>query len=343
MKILMSAYTFDPSIGGIETTSSLLATEFVRLGHQVRLVTSTRESGLRDYSFEVIRRPPMLRQLELIRWADVYFQVHISLGLAWPLLLLRRPWVVSQQTWLAGDAESATWVSRLKRFLLRFATTVPISRAVADETSTSTAVIGNPYDESTFRPMPEIERASDLIFVGRLGPIKGTDLILKALAKLKSGGRQYRLTVVGPGDVQEQALGQLASELGIADQVTFAGPQTGPQLAALLNAHQVLVVPSRWREPFGIVALEGCACGCVVVGSAEGGLPEAIGPCGVTFPNGDVEALAGLVAELLSKPERLDVYRRASPPHLANHTARAIASAYIRVFESNLVKANHSN
>ena len=71
--------------------------------------------------------------------------------------------------------------------------------------------------------------------------------------------------------------------LSLAENVSFVGPKSGDGLAEILNQHQILVVPSRWAEPFGIVAVEGIACGCVVVGSVAGGLPEAIGGCGVNF------------------------------------------------------------
>src|SRR2546430_13578700 len=69
-------------------------------------------------------------------------------------------------------------------------------------------------------------------------------------------------------------------KLGIQHHVIFAGPKRGAELAEILNRHQILVVPSRYDEPFGVVALEGIACGCVVVGSSGGGVPPGLGRCG---------------------------------------------------------------
>ena len=115
--------------------------------------------------------------------------------------------------------------------------------------------------------------------------------------------------------------------------VDFVGAKRGAELRALLNRHRILVVPSRWKEPFGIVALEGIACGCVVVGSRGGGLKDAIGPCGVTFRNGDALALADALTPLLRDAKNLAPFREAAPAHLRNHRATRVAATYIEVIE----------
>ena len=102
-------------------------------------------------------------------------------------------------------------------------------------------------------------------------------------------------------------------------------------MAELLNRHRILVVPSRWAEPFGIVALEGIACGCVVVGSENGGLKEAIGPCGITFENGNVRALADQLKRLLNEPEAQASFRQHAVEHLAKFQSDAVAAACLRL------------
>jgi glycosyltransferase involved in cell wall biosynthesis len=333
MNILLSSYAFDPSIGGLETVSRTLATEFTRRGHQVKVVTQTRQASGSIFPFDVIRRPAPHQLVGLVRWADIYFQSHVSLILGWPLLLVHRPWVVTQHTWLSNCDASGVWKSRLKRLLLRFATVVAISRAIASELPGSACVIGSPYEAAIFHRIPTVKRENELVFVGRLFPDKGVHLILEALALLKQRRRVYRLTVVGSGPAEEP-LRRLVEEWGLADQVRFVGPQRAGELAATLNSHRILVVPSLWEEPFGVVALEACACGCAVIGSESGGLPEAIGPCGVSFPNGDVEALADRIAELCSQPRSLEVHRAARRAHLARHTPHAVAASYLEIFES---------
>jgi glycogen(starch) synthase len=95
----------------------------------------------------------------------------------------------------------------------------------------------------------------------------------------------------------------------------------------LLNDCIIVVVPSLWPEPFGIVAREGIACGCVVVGSALGRLPDAIGPCGVAFLNGNHVALAGRLTELLRSPQQIAALRARAAAHLARHTADAVGGS----------------
>jgi len=95
-----------------------------------------------------------------------------------------------------------------------------------------------------------------------------------------------------------------------------------------------MAVPSRWAEPFGIVALEGIACGCAVVGTALGGLPEAIGPCGITVPNGDSSAMGQALRSLLDDDGLCADYRSSAIVHLARHSRSEVARSYLRVLES---------
>jgi glycosyltransferase involved in cell wall biosynthesis len=180
--------------------------------------------------------------------------------------------------------------------------------------------------------MPHVRRNRDLVFVGRLVSDKGCDVLLDALSLLKTRGLTPRLTIVGDGP-ELPGLRAQALNLKLDEEVEFAGVKRDEELAGLLNAHCILVVPSRWREPFGIVALEGIACGCVVVGSEGGGLKDAIGPCGVTVPNGDAEALADAIARLVTDDQRLDSLRIHAKTHLAAHHPSVVARAYLQVFE----------
>jgi glycosyltransferase involved in cell wall biosynthesis len=74
-----------------------------------------------------------------------------------------------------------------------------------------------------------------------------------------------------------------------------------------------------------------------VIGSADGGLADAIGACGVTFPNGDVDALANAVERLLGDPSAIPPLLAAAPEHLHRHRGDVIAGRYLEVF-SELVR-----
>jgi glycogen(starch) synthase len=317
MKILLGSHHFFPSTGGIETVSKLLAREFAALGHEVRVVTQTAGNG--DFPFAVVRQPGPLQLLRQIRWCDVFLQNNISLRTLWPLLFVRRPLFIAHHVWITNRDGRIGWQERLKRFVLRFATSFAISDAVAQSLPVPSIRVGDPYDDKIFKGA-ETARTRELIFVGRLVSDKGAALLLDAL---KLVAAKPRLTIVGDGP-ERAGLEKQASPF--RSQVEFVGPQYGERLADFLRQHQILVVPSLWQEPFGIVALEGIACGCVVIGSAGGGLAEAIGPCGVTFPNGDTRALADAVTRLLDDPTERDRLRQNASSHLARFTPSRIAA-----------------
>lgn len=332
MKILLSSHFFHPSIGGIEEVSRVLAHEFVEFGHEVRVVTSTRSKDGTKFPFPIYRSPSPRELLRLTRWCDVFFHNNISLRTAWPLLFIPRPWVVAHHTWISRIKGGIGWRDRLKQFVARNARNISVSRAMSEHILAPTVVIGNPYRDGLFRRNDSIGPERELIFLGRLVWDKGLDLLFEALAILQHQGLRPRLTVVGTGS-EETRLHQQVASLGLDEQVTFAGLKTGEDLVTLLNQHRVLVAPSRWQEPFGLIALEGIACGCVALGAHCGGLPDAIGPCGVTFPHGDIPALARSIADLLAPGADLEKFRAAASGHLAKHSARAVAAQYLKVLE----------
>lgn len=330
MKILFSSYLFDPSVGGIESVSKSLAEKFAVAGNEVHIITQTPGEEISGATYQVTRRPSIFKIVGLLRWCDLFFQNNISLRSLIPALLLRKRIVVVHQTWLQNTRGQITWNNRLKHAFLRFVTNVAISKAVADGISGHSFVIGNPYDDTIFRLIPNVARDKNLAFVGRLVSDKGADFLLQAMKLLQDEDITPDLTIVGSGPEGEN-LRRLATELALDRQVTFAGQKSGPALAGLLNRHRILIVPSRWAEPFGIVALEGIACGCVVVGSENGGLKEAIGPCGVTFENDNVRALSDQLKRLLNEPEAQASFRQHAAEHLAKFQSDAVAAAYLRL------------
>jgi glycogen(starch) synthase len=333
MKILIYSPAFLPMIGGLELNVANFAAGFQRAGHDVVVMTRTPGRGPDNFPFRVVRRPSGLEMLRWTRWCDVFHQANVSLRGIWPLLLVHRPWVVSHHSWYTRTEGHIAWQDRVKRWSLRFAAgSIAVSQAVADDLSVPSAVIPNPYRDELFRLLPGVERTADLAFVGRLVSDKGIDLLLEALALLAAEGLRPGLAVVGEGP-EEPRLREQAARLGIAGQIDFLGLKTGADLVELLNRHRILVVPSRYNEPFGIVALEGIACGCVVVGSAGGGLKDAIGPCGETFRNGDAADLAQVLGRLLRQPELHAEYRRHCAEHLALHTAERATASYLRIME----------
>lgn len=333
MRILLYCPVFYPSLGGLEINVARLAAGFHQSGHEVTVVAKTENPGPEPFPYAVVRRPSRRKLLALVRWCDIFFQANVSLRGLWPLLLVRRPWIVSHHGWYSRPDRSRALQDRLKRFLLRWATSISVSQAVADDLATPSIVIANSYRDDIFRLLPDVPRTEDLMFLGRLVSDKGVDILLDALGLLSARGIRPGLTVVGEGP-ERASLAEQAHRLGIAGQVRFLGSRHGEEVARLLNAHRILVVPSRYDEPFGIVALEGIACGCLVIGSRGGGLREAIGRCGLTFRNGDPGELAALLAAALEDPSRFLPAHEDVAEHLARHRSDRIVAAYLRVIEA---------
>jgi glycogen(starch) synthase len=181
-----------------------------------------------------------------------------------------------------------------------------------------------------FQVLEDSPRDRDLVFLGRLVSDKGADLLLSAAATLSRRGLRPTLTIVGSGP-EEAPLREQVRAAGLESTVSFAGARSGLELVRLLNRHRILVAPSRWAEPFGLIALEGIATGCVVVGSNRGGLPDAIGSCGLTFPNGDGDALADALERLLRHPALYASLREPADRHLRRHRCDNVAAEYLRV------------
>jgi glycogen synthase len=329
MKIFFFSTVFAPSIGGIEQLAQTLCAEFVAMGHEVRLATMTPGDG--TFAYPVIRRPSIVEFLRLLRWCDVHVQANIALKHAWPRLLFPRKFVYRYANAYQRDDGSRDALDWLKVALARHSCGIANSHYTAARTGARHVVL-NAYGDAVFRTTrPWAEREGDLVFLGRLVSQKGCDTLLDALGRLRQQGLHPNLAVIGDGP-DRPALQEMCQKLGIAGQVRFLGTLQGSALATELNRHRVMVVPSRYEEPFGIVALEGLACGCLPVVSERGGLVDATGGHGLTFPNRDAAALARALAQVLQAPDVARARLDGVEQHLARCSARAVAKRYLEIF-----------
>lgn len=327
MRIVIHSPAFYPMIGGLEAFAAMLAGGLQERGHEVVVLCHSEKEADKPepFPFRVVRRPSFLEMTRWMSWSEVVVHAQISLKGLLPWLVARRPLLVSHQTWLreAGGAP-LTWQTRLKRLMCRLAVNVTCSAAVGQDLGLPHQVIPNPYNEALFKARPEVARSRDLLFVGRLVSDKGADLLLEAVAQLAATGVCLTTTITGSGP-EEDALKSQVTALGLTEQVRFTGPLSGEALARMMNAHRVLVVPSRWAEPFGIVALEGAASGCMVVASDGGGLPEAAGPRGLLFESGNMDALT------LSLQRALLMFSGDAGDHLRRHQRGSVVEEYERL------------
>jgi len=180
----------------------------------------------------------------------------------------------------------------------------------------------SPGDQRAARAELGLGEGPVLLFAGRIQPLKGADVAVRALAALSSGPERplkrgderpsdragpTLLVVGGPsgvdGDAEMGRLYHLVADLGLREQVKFIPPQPHGRLALYYRAADVCLVPSR-SESFGLVALEAAACGTPVVAAAVGGLSTLVahGVSGFLVEGRDPAVYAAYVGKLLEDP-----------------------------------------
>ncbi len=158
-------------------------------------------------------------------------------------------------------------------------------------------VIHNGLWPAEFAAVPPLGDATDLLFVGELRKLKGVDVLLKALAKLKPE-QQISLTIVGEG--RDQALFEgLSNAMKLTKQVRFVGRKS---IADALPLGHLMVMPSR-HESFPYVVLEAIAAAKPIIASAVGGIPELLPAENLCAAN-DVDALAAKIRAFRAAPLR---------------------------------------
>ncbi|WP_347488638.1 1,4-alpha-glucan branching protein domain-containing protein [Desulfoscipio sp. XC116] len=179
----------------------------------------------------------------------------------------------------------------------------------------------------------ENSREKSIVFLGRLVPEKGVQVLIEALPLVMQKAGPVRLLIAGKGPYQSD-LADLAQRLDVAGQVSFVGFVNDHARNELLGRSDVAVFPSLY-EPFGIVALEAMAAGIPVVVSETGGLRDIIehGVDGYCAPPGDAAMLAHYIAELLNNPELAQHFTRRARRNVAvKFNWQQIAAATLKVY-----------
>ena len=197
-----------------------------------------------------------------------------------------------------------------------------------------------PGDRAEARRRLGLDDRPVLLWVGRMAPIKGLDTLLDTVARLREGGQDMRLLVVG-GDADEPTSGHETSlrhriaRLGLVDSVRFVGPQPQSVLPLYYAAADLTVLPS-YYESFGMVALEAMACGSPVIASRVGGLITTIrdGVTGFLVRDGDVGALAERIESLVADPELRWRLGREGVRWAAQHRWPCVAEAVCKEYAS---------
>lgn len=160
------------------------------------------------------------------------------------------------------------------------------------------------------------EDAVVLLFVGRIQPLKGPDVLVRAAAELLRERPELRDRLVvavlggasGRGLAAPDRLRELGDELGIADVLHLAPPVSRTELADWYRAADIVAVPSH-TESFGLVAVEAQASGALVAAANVGGLRTAVGDGGVLVDGHDPAVWADALAGLLDDPDEAERLR----------------------------------
>jgi glycosyltransferase involved in cell wall biosynthesis len=169
-------------------------------------------------------------------------------------------------------------------------------------------VVPRGVDSERFHPGSPVEakarlnvtiRSPILLWVGRMVPVKGLDVLIDACAKLRSDGIAFHQYLVGDGPLRA-VLEQRAVASGVSDAITFVGNVAHTDLPDWYRVADLTVLPSH-SEGVPNVLRESLACGTPFVASRVGGIPEiASGTACKLVPPGDADQLASAIAEALS-------------------------------------------
>ncbi len=148
-----------------------------------------------------------------------------------------------------------------------------------------------------------------ITFVGQVTEFKGVDLMIEAIARSSPRVQKAYVRIVGSSAHMrgmaetpfESQLRRRVEQLGL--ETEFQGYVSQTEVAALLRESDIVCVPSRVSEAFGMVALEAMASGAVVVASNRGGLPEACGGAGLLVDPEDIPAFANALGTLVDAEE----------------------------------------
>ncbi len=192
----------------------------------------------------------------------------------------------------------------------------------------------NPLPEKIFELAEEplqINKSLPMVLgVGRLDFHKGFDVLIRAHAKLVAKGIQHKLMILGEGKDREN-LESLVKELGVENSVIMRGFQPNPY--KWMNSADVFVLSSRF-EGFGMVLIEAMALGVPVVSTACPSGPVEIldnGRFGLLVPDGDVDALVGAIAQVLTDSNVANHLRMIGPQRAKDFSPETIIPQYEKI------------
>lgn len=267
-----------------------------------------------------------------------------------PLGVLNR-WGVTQGKPLFKRASIALAESRIVRGAARMHYTAQAEQDEAEASlgfSTRGVIVPNPVEGPPEpldrRTYPGLSGRPVILFLSRVNPKKGLDLLLDAFAQLRQQGSNAALVIAGTGEPAfVETLKQQANRLGIANDTIWTGFLTGDAKWPAYASADVFVLPS-YSENFGVAPVEAMAAGVPVVVSDQVGVhPEVtVSGAGVVVPC-DAGELARALAQILSNTKAATLMRERGQAYAKKvYSVRAVSDTLYRVYDSVLRERNRS-
>ncbi len=183
-----------------------------------------------------------------------------------------------------------------------------VSRWVAERTGRADCqVLPNPIDLAAIPP-PTPERARKILFAGRVVADKGADAFVAACALALPRLPGWTAEIIGADGfgarTRETPFLRRLRPLARAAGVAMPGWRPHADVLEAMARAAIVVVPSRWPEPFGMTALEAMACGAALAYAPRGGLPEVVGDAGLPMDPDDPAGMADALVSLAGNPAR---------------------------------------
>jgi glycosyltransferase involved in cell wall biosynthesis len=184
-----------------------------------------------------------------------------------------------------------------------------------------------------FQQFPFLKDARFALFLGRLHPRKGVDVLIKAFAQIAGQIGSAQLIIAGDGR-DRQALQALAQSTSATDRIHFLGPVRGVIKRWLLHQATCLVAPTRTWEGMPVVVLEALACGRPVIGTNVGGIVDLVraDENGLIVEPEDVPGLAAALANLLNDPDRIARLGAGAKRSIGPYDWHVVAEQYLALF-----------
>jgi glycosyltransferase involved in cell wall biosynthesis len=242
-----------------------------------------------------------------------------------------KKWHLTAENLTCRLSDMTVCVSRSVFHHTRRFSNVPLSRlcVIPNAIDCDRFADARPVDPAKFDLPPD---KINIIFVGRLDPVKNIDILIRAM-KILSSRLNVQLLILGDGP-QHDFLEQLTRDLHLSHCVRFIGPRRNVE--QWLKSADIFVLPSKW-EGLSLSALEAMAAGVPIVASRTAGLTDIIqnDKTGLLVPPGDVQGLSAAVSRLTSAPDLACRLARAAQEHVRrNFSLDAIVLAHTHLYVS---------